>query len=115
MWLTFIGDVWIVVRKNSHIAVEVALRISCRLPSVARVVIALINMIKLLFFALLAYLSVVITDRMQIQPLTVFDLSMSTSSTAASRLDASSCWRARRRISGAMRAWDGAARRRPKP
>ena len=50
MMLTFLGAA-IVVRKNTHIAVEVLLQLSP--PNVARPMLALIDAIKLIFLALL--------------------------------------------------------------
>src|SRR6185312_8065734 len=55
IWITFIGAA-VVVRKNSHIAVEVLLHF---LPAgSARVLLALVDTFKLLFIGLLAYFSV---------------------------------------------------------
>lgn len=74
MWITFIGG-GIVVRKQAHIAVEVLLHFSPK--SVARILLAVVDVIKLAFIALLAYFSVTIMDRMGLQTMTVIDWSMS--------------------------------------
>jgi len=74
MWITFIGG-GIVVRKQAHIAVEVLLHFAPK--GVARILLAVVDVIKLGFIALLAYYSITITDRMGIQTMTVIDWSMS--------------------------------------
>jgi TRAP-type C4-dicarboxylate transport system permease small subunit len=74
MLLTFLGAA-IVVRKNTHIAVEVLLQLSP--PNVARWLLALIDAIKLIFLALLFYFSLTIVERMHFQRMTVFELPMS--------------------------------------
>ncbi|MFA6264961.1 MAG: TRAP transporter small permease [Pseudolabrys sp.] len=74
MWITFIGG-GIVVRKQANIAVEVLLHFAP--PHIARVLLAVVDIIKLGFIALLAYFSVTITDRMGMQTMTVIDWSMS--------------------------------------
>ena len=74
MWITFIGG-GIVVRKQAHIAVEVLLHFASK--GVARILLAVVDVIKLGFIALLAYYSITITDRMGIQTMTVIDWSMS--------------------------------------
>jgi TRAP-type C4-dicarboxylate transport system permease small subunit len=74
MWITFIGGA-IIVRKNSHIAVEVLLNFS---PSAAqRALLIVIDLAKLGFLGLLAYFSVLIVERMQYQRMTVIELPMS--------------------------------------
>ena len=74
MWITFIGAA-IVVRKNTHIAVELVLQM---LPDLgARVLMAAIDAIKLTFLGLLAYFSIEIVERMHIQRMTVIDMPMS--------------------------------------
>lgn len=74
IWVTFIGAA-VVVRKNSHIAVEVLLHF---LPAgSARVLLALVDTFKLLFIGLLAYFSVTIVERMQWQRMVIIDLPMS--------------------------------------
>jgi TRAP-type C4-dicarboxylate transport system permease small subunit len=75
MWVAFIGGA-VVVRKNAHIAVELLGNV---LPvGTARVALAIVlDAIKLGFLGLLAYFSVLITERMQYQRMTVFDLPMS--------------------------------------
>jgi TRAP-type transport system small permease protein len=74
IWITFIGAA-VVVRKNSHIAVEVLLHF---LPAgSARILLALVDLAKLLFIGLLAYFSVTIVERMQWQRMVIIDLPMS--------------------------------------
>jgi TRAP-type C4-dicarboxylate transport system permease small subunit len=75
MWIVFIGGI-LVTRRNTHIAVE--LMSNLMKPGPARVMLrAGIDIVKFLFLALLAYFSVTITDRMDSQRMTVFDLPMS--------------------------------------
>ena len=75
IWITFIGAA-IVVRKNMHISVEVLLHF---LPTgSARVLLALVDLAKLLFIGLLAYFSLTILERMQWQRMVIIDLPMST-------------------------------------
>ena len=75
MWVAFIGGA-VVTRKGSHIAVELLANV---LPagSGRRFLLILLDVIKLGFLGLLAYFSVLITERMQYQRMTVFDLPMS--------------------------------------
>jgi TRAP-type C4-dicarboxylate transport system permease small subunit len=74
MCITFIGGA-MVTRRNSHIAVVLLPNL---LPAGAgRVLLALVDLITLGFLALLAYFSVLIVERMQVQRMTVFDVSMS--------------------------------------
>jgi TRAP-type C4-dicarboxylate transport system permease small subunit len=75
MWIVFIGGI-LVTRRNTHIAVE--LMSNLMKPGPARVaLLAGIDIVKLMFLALLAYFSIAITDRMAFQRMTVFDLPMS--------------------------------------
>jgi TRAP-type C4-dicarboxylate transport system permease small subunit len=75
IWITFIGAA-IVVRKNMHISVEVLLHF---LPAgSARVLLAFVDLAKLLFIGLLAYFSLAIVERMQWQRMVIIDLPMST-------------------------------------
>ena len=74
MWVVFIGAA-IVVRKNTHIAVEVLLQFAS--PAMARVLLAAVDAIKLGFFILLAYFSWTIVERMHYQRMTVIELPMS--------------------------------------
>ena len=75
MWVVFIGGA-MVTRRNTHIAVELLSNVMK--PGLARqVLLAAVDIIKLVFIAFLAYVSVAIVDRMGIQRMTVFDLSMS--------------------------------------
>ncbi|HEU4377865.1 MAG TPA: TRAP transporter small permease [Hyphomicrobiaceae bacterium] len=74
MCITFIGGA-MVTRRNSHIAVALLPNL---LPAAAgRMLLALVDLITLAFLALLAYFSVLIVERMQVQRMTVIDLSMS--------------------------------------
>lgn len=75
IWVTFIGAA-IVARKNLHIAVEVLLHYLPVVP--ARALLALVDLIKLLFMGLLAYFSLTIVERMQWQRMVIIDLPMST-------------------------------------
>jgi TRAP-type C4-dicarboxylate transport system permease small subunit len=75
MWVVFIGGI-LVTRRNTHIAVE--LMSNLMKPGPARVaLLAGIDIVKLMFLALLAYFSIAITDRMTFQRMAVFDLPMS--------------------------------------
>jgi TRAP-type C4-dicarboxylate transport system permease small subunit len=75
MWVTFIGGV-LVTRRGTHIAVE--LMSNLMKPGPARVALLIfIDVVKLLFLALLAYFSLTITKRMDSQRMTVFDVPMS--------------------------------------
>ena len=75
MAITFIGGA-IVTRKNTHIAVELLSNLlSDGLPR--RLLLAGIDVVKLGFISLLCYFSVLITERMHFQRMTVFDLPMS--------------------------------------
>jgi TRAP-type C4-dicarboxylate transport system permease small subunit len=74
MWVTFIGAA-IVVRKNTHIAVEVLM---LKLPAApARLLLAAVDTVKLGFIALLALFSVQIVERMHWQRMVIIDLPMS--------------------------------------
>src|SRR3954454_24724763 len=74
MCVTFIGGA-MVTRRGSHIAVVLLPNL---LPAwTARLLLALVDLITLAFLALLAYFSVMIVERMQVQRMTVIDLSMS--------------------------------------
>lgn len=75
MWVVFIGGA-MVTRRNTHIAVE--LMSNVMKPGLPRqILLAAVDFLKLGFLAFLAYVSVTIIDRMGIQRMTVFDLSMS--------------------------------------
>ena len=75
MWVTFIGGI-LVTRRGTHIAVE--LMSNLMKPGPARVALLIfIDVVKLLFLALLAYFSLTITERMDSQRMTVFDVPMS--------------------------------------
>jgi len=74
MCVTFIGGA-MVTRRNSHIAVVLLPNL---LPAwTARVLLALVDLVTLGFLGLLATFSVLIVERMQVQRMTVIDLSMS--------------------------------------
>ena len=75
MWVVFIGGA-MVTRRNSHIAVELLSNVMKPGPLRA-CLLAFVDIVKLAFIGLLAYLSVTIIERMSIQRMTVFDLSMS--------------------------------------
>ena len=75
MWVTFIGGI-LVTRRSTHIAVELMSNLMS--PGPARVALLIfIDVVKLLFLALLAYFSLTITERMDSQRMTVFDVPMS--------------------------------------
>jgi len=74
MCITFIGGA-MVTRRNSHIAVVLLPNLLPR--GAGRLLLALVDLITLGFLALLAYFSVLIVERMQVQRMTVIDLSMS--------------------------------------
>jgi TRAP-type C4-dicarboxylate transport system permease small subunit len=75
MWIVFIGGA-MVTRRNTHIAVELLSNVMKPGPLRATL-LAFVDFVKLFFIGLLAWLSVTIIDRMSIQRMTVFDLSMS--------------------------------------
>lgn len=75
MWVVFIGGA-MVTRRNTHIAVELLSNVMK--PGLLRqALLALVDIVKLAFLAFLAFISVTITERMGIQRMTVFDVSMS--------------------------------------
>jgi TRAP-type C4-dicarboxylate transport system permease small subunit len=65
-----------VTRRNSHIAVELLANVMKPGP-LRSALLALVDLVKLAFIGLLAYVSVTITERMDMQRMTVFDLPMS--------------------------------------
>jgi TRAP-type C4-dicarboxylate transport system permease small subunit len=74
IWVTYIGAV-MVTRRNSHIAVALLPNL---LPARAgRLLLALVDLAVLGFLALLAYFSVLIIARMQVQRMTIVELPMS--------------------------------------
>jgi TRAP-type transport system small permease protein len=75
MWVVFIGGA-MVTRRNTHIAVELLSNVMGPGPLRATL-LAFVDIVKLLFLGLLAWLSVTIIERMSIQRMTVFDLPMS--------------------------------------
>jgi TRAP-type transport system small permease protein len=75
MWVVFIGGA-MVTRRNTHIAVELLSNVM-KPGRLRSVLLAFVDFIKLAFIGLLAFVSVTITERMAVQRMTVFDLSMS--------------------------------------
>src|SRR5882724_3454190 len=75
MWVVFIGGA-MVTRRNSHIAVELLSNVM-KPGTLRSALLAFVDIVKLAFIGLLAYLSITIVERMGIQRMTVFDLSMS--------------------------------------
>jgi TRAP-type C4-dicarboxylate transport system permease small subunit len=75
MWVVFIGGA-MVTRRNSHIAVELISNVM-RPGPLRSTLLAFVDVVKLLFIGLLAYLSVTILERMDIQRMTVIDWPMS--------------------------------------
>jgi TRAP-type C4-dicarboxylate transport system permease small subunit len=75
MWLAFIGGA-VVTRRKTHIAVE--LLGNLMKPGLLRTILfAAVDFVTLGFMGLLAYFSVLITERMEFQRMTVIDLPMS--------------------------------------
>lgn len=74
MWVTFIGAAT-VMRRRTNIAVEVLMHMLPEGPQ--RLLRFLIDLAMVFFVALLCWFSVLITDRMGIQRMTVIDVSMS--------------------------------------
>lgn len=75
MCIVFIGGA-MVTRRNTHIAVELLSNVMK--PGLMRqVLLAAVDIVKLAFLTFLAFISVTITERMGIQRMTVFDVSMS--------------------------------------
>jgi len=75
MWVVFIGGA-MVTRRNSHIAVELISNVMKPGP-LRSCLLAFVDVVKLAFIGLLAYLSITILDRMGIQRMTVIDWPMS--------------------------------------
>ena len=75
MWVVFIGGA-MVTRRNSHIAVELISNVMKPGP-VRSALLAFVDIVKLAFIGLLAWLSITILDRMSIQRMTVIDWPMS--------------------------------------
>lgn len=74
IWVVFIGGA-MVTRRNTHIAVELLSNVMK--PGLMRqALLAVVDFTKLAFIAFLAFASVTITERMGIQRMTVFDISM---------------------------------------
>lgn len=74
MWVVFIGGA-MVTRRNTHIAVELLSNVM-RPGRLRQVLLAAVDIVKLAFLAFLAFVSVTITERMGIQRMTVFEVSM---------------------------------------
>jgi TRAP-type C4-dicarboxylate transport system permease small subunit len=74
MWVVFIGGA-MVTRRNTHIAVELLSNVM-KPGRMRQVLLAAVDIIKLAFIGFLAFVSVTITERMGIQRMTVFDISM---------------------------------------
>lgn len=74
MWVTFVGAA-VAMRRRTHIAVEV-LHVFLPMP-VVRLLNFLIDVIVVGFVGLLVWYAWQVTERMEIQRMTVFDLSMS--------------------------------------
>jgi TRAP-type transport system small permease protein len=75
MWVVFIGGA-MVTRRNTHIAVELLSNVMKPGPLRATL-LAFVDLVKLAFLGLLAFVSWTITERMHQQRMTVFDLPMS--------------------------------------
>src|SRR5258708_21500182 len=75
MWVVFIGGA-MVTRRNTHIAVELVANVM-KPGRLRSALLAFVDFVKLAFIGLLAFVSVTITERMGMQRMTVFDLSMS--------------------------------------
>jgi TRAP-type transport system small permease protein len=75
MWIVFVGGA-MVTRRNSHIAVELISNVMKPGP-LRSTLLAFVDVVKLAFIGLLAWLSITIIERMTIQRMTVFDLPMS--------------------------------------
>ena len=74
MWVVFIGGA-MVTRRNTHIAVELLSNVM-RPGPLRAALLAFVDFVKLAFIGLLAFVSVTITERMGVQRMTVFDVSM---------------------------------------
>lgn len=74
MWVTFVGAA-VAMRRRTHISVEV-LHVFLPMP-IVRLLNFLIDVIVLGFVGLLVWYAWQVTERMEIQRMTVFDLSMS--------------------------------------
>jgi TRAP-type transport system small permease protein len=75
MVLVFVGGA-MVMRRRSHIAVELAMNVMRDGPG-RRFLVAVVEAVKLVFLALLAWFSVLITERMDNLYMTVVDWPMS--------------------------------------
>jgi TRAP-type C4-dicarboxylate transport system permease small subunit len=75
MWVVFIGGA-MVTRRRTHIAVELLANVMKPGPLRAAL-LAFVDIVTLAFMGLLAFVSVTIIERMNIQRMTVFDLPMS--------------------------------------
>lgn len=103
MWTTFVGAA-IVMRRGTNIAVD-AIRLWLPAP-LGRLVFALVDVITVGFVTLLCWFSVLITERMGIQRMTVIDLSMSWVYAGISAGCFLMLWRALQRFAAnARRGW----------
>ncbi|BAT59654.1 sialic acid TRAP transporter permease protein SiaT [Variibacter gotjawalensis] len=75
MWVVFIGAA-MVTRRNAHIGVELVSNLLGPGP-LQKALFILIDIVRVIFIALLAYFSITIVERMDIQRMTVIDLPMS--------------------------------------
>src|SRR3954467_5993958 len=75
MWIVFVGGA-MVTRRNSHIAVELISN-EMKPGPLRSTLLAFVDVVKLAFIGLLAWLSITIIEHMTIQRMTVFDLPMS--------------------------------------
>jgi TRAP-type C4-dicarboxylate transport system permease small subunit len=100
MWVTFVGAA-VAMRRGTHIAVEVA---QLFLPEpIVRVLNFVIDVLVLGFVALLCWFSVAITERMQIQTMTVFPWPMSIVYSGIGVGCLLMLWRSAQRFYGGMR------------
>jgi TRAP-type C4-dicarboxylate transport system permease small subunit len=103
MIVTFVGAA-IVIRRGTNISVEIVLHMLPETPF--RIVSFIIDVIHVFFVALLCYFSVLITERMGIQRMTVFDWSMGIVYGGIGFGCALMLWRAVQRfIANAKRGW----------
>ncbi len=103
MWVTFIGAA-VVMRRGTNIGVEVLMHMLPEGPQ--RVLRFFIDLVTLGFVALLAWFSVLITERMGIQRMTVIDWSMSIVYGGVAFGCFLMLWRAAQNfVAGARRGW----------
>ncbi|MGE0503122.1 MAG: TRAP transporter small permease [Rhizobiaceae bacterium] len=113
MWVTFVGAA-VAMRKGTHIAVE-ALHVFLPERGV-RVLNFVIDLMVLGFVALLCWFAVAITQRMQIQTMTVFPLPMSIVYAGVGAGCFLMLWRAAGRfLAGMRRGWRADPSQTPMP